>query len=56
MMRATVLAVLLLGDWPSPVQLLGGVLVLVGIALGTDALGSVRRRQAERLEAGRQRA
>ncbi len=43
---ATVLAAILLGERPSPIQLLGGILVLVGIALATGALSAsaIRRR------------
>jgi DME family drug/metabolite transporter len=43
---ATILAALLLAERPSAVQLLGGLLVLVGIAASTDLAGAVRRRRA----------
>jgi drug/metabolite transporter (DMT)-like permease len=42
---ATILAALLLAELPSPPQLLGGALVLVGMAAATDLVGAVRRRR-----------
>lgn len=45
---ATILAAVLLGELPSPPQLLGGSLVLVGMAAATDLVGAVRRRRAGR--------
>jgi drug/metabolite transporter (DMT)-like permease len=48
---ATVLAVILLHERPSPLQLLGGLLVLIGMAAATDLVGATRRRRAaSRLE------
>lgn len=40
---ATILSALLLGEVPSPVQLLGGALVLVGMGLATGALAPIAR-------------
>jgi drug/metabolite transporter, DME family len=42
---ATALAALLLDERPSPIQLLGGLLVLIGIGATTDIVGAVRRRR-----------
>ena len=42
---ATALAAILLHERPSPPQLLGGVLVLLGMAAATDLVGAVRRRR-----------
>jgi DME family drug/metabolite transporter len=42
---ATILAALLLAERPSAIQLLGGLLVLVGMAAATDLAGAVRRRR-----------
>ncbi len=39
---ATVLAVIMLGERPSPPQLLGGLLVLAGIAVSSDVTGALR--------------
>lgn len=46
---ATILAVILLGERPSPAQLFGGLLVLLGMALATDVVGVVNRRRNSRL-------
>lgn len=43
---ATILSALLLAERPSAPQLLGGVLVLGGMAIATDLVGAVRRRRA----------
>jgi drug/metabolite transporter (DMT)-like permease len=53
---ATVLAVILLAEWPSPVQLLGAGLVLVGIAAATDLPGTLRTRRAARSQPSRLQA
>lgn len=45
---ATVLAVILLNERLSIPQLLGGLLVLAGMAAATDLLGAVRRQRARR--------
>ncbi len=50
---ATVLAAILLSERPSPPQLIGGVLVLAGMAAATDLLGAIRRRAARSVEPGR---
>ncbi len=51
---ATILAALLLAESPSVPQLLGGLLVLVGMAASTDVVGVVRRRRdADRPERDR---
>jgi len=42
---ATILAALLLDERPSPIQLLGGALVLVGMATTTDVVAVLRRRR-----------
>ena len=42
---ATILAVLLLGESPTPPQLAGGLLVLVGMAASADVVGVIRRRR-----------
>jgi drug/metabolite transporter (DMT)-like permease len=48
---ATALAALLLNEPPSPTQIFGGLLVLLGMAVATDPIGVVRRwREAARKE------
>jgi drug/metabolite transporter (DMT)-like permease len=48
---ATALAALLLNELPSPTQIFGGLLVLLGMAAATDLIGVVRRlREASRME------
>lgn len=50
---ATLLSVILLNERPSPPQLLGGLLVLVGMATSADLLGAARRRrEGGRVETG----
>jgi drug/metabolite transporter (DMT)-like permease len=43
---ATILSAILLAERPSAAQLLGGMLVLVGMATATDLVGALRRRRA----------